>query len=201
MWSTPAPSASSITTCSAGFVADREELLRDRLRRREESRAHSGGGNDGTADLHGWDDIFPIPMPTYVYKFVETGETIEVQQAFTDATLDRGRSPRFRRSPARSRRSSRRSVSRSRAVGFFKTDNRDKKSSKAESSPSKDSATKSSSTTDGSTSGGSASKDSGGSSSSSDTSSSSPARAPPRAANRIRRRPRSPASTPKSTNT
>lgn len=26
-------------------------------------------------------------MPTYVYKFTETGETIEVQQAFTDATL------------------------------------------------------------------------------------------------------------------
>ena len=26
-------------------------------------------------------------MPTYVYKFVETGETIEVQQAFSDATL------------------------------------------------------------------------------------------------------------------
>jgi len=29
---------------------------------------------------------FP-PMPTYVYKFVDTGETIEVQQAFTDDTL------------------------------------------------------------------------------------------------------------------
>lgn len=26
-------------------------------------------------------------MPTYVYKFVETGETIEVQQAFSDPTL------------------------------------------------------------------------------------------------------------------
>ena len=26
-------------------------------------------------------------MPTYVYKFIESGETIEVQQAFTDATL------------------------------------------------------------------------------------------------------------------
>src|SRR5689334_19695557 len=26
-------------------------------------------------------------MPTYVYKFTETGETIEVQQAFTDASL------------------------------------------------------------------------------------------------------------------
>lgn len=26
-------------------------------------------------------------MPTYVYKFTDTGETIEVQQAFSDATL------------------------------------------------------------------------------------------------------------------
>jgi predicted nucleic acid-binding Zn ribbon protein len=26
-------------------------------------------------------------MPTYIYKFIETGETIEVQQAFTDASL------------------------------------------------------------------------------------------------------------------
>ena len=26
-------------------------------------------------------------MPTYVYKFIDTGETIEVQQSFDDATL------------------------------------------------------------------------------------------------------------------
>lgn len=26
-------------------------------------------------------------MPTYVYRFIDTGETIEVQQAFTDPTL------------------------------------------------------------------------------------------------------------------
>ena len=26
-------------------------------------------------------------MPTYVYKFIDTGETVEVQQAFTDDTL------------------------------------------------------------------------------------------------------------------
>ena len=26
-------------------------------------------------------------MPTYVYKFIDTGETIEVQQAFNDPTL------------------------------------------------------------------------------------------------------------------
>jgi predicted nucleic acid-binding Zn ribbon protein len=28
-----------------------------------------------------------LPMPTYVYKFIETDETIEVQQSFTDDTL------------------------------------------------------------------------------------------------------------------
>jgi predicted nucleic acid-binding Zn ribbon protein len=26
-------------------------------------------------------------MPTYVYKFIETGETVEVQQSFSDDTL------------------------------------------------------------------------------------------------------------------
>lgn len=26
-------------------------------------------------------------MPTYVYRFVDTGETIEIQQSFSDATL------------------------------------------------------------------------------------------------------------------
>jgi predicted nucleic acid-binding Zn ribbon protein len=30
---------------------------------------------------------FESAMPTYVYKFIETGETIEVQQSFTDDTL------------------------------------------------------------------------------------------------------------------
>jgi predicted nucleic acid-binding Zn ribbon protein len=31
--------------------------------------------------------IFRIAMPTYVYKFIETGETIEVQQSFADDAL------------------------------------------------------------------------------------------------------------------
>jgi predicted nucleic acid-binding Zn ribbon protein len=30
---------------------------------------------------------FDIAMPTYVYKFIDTGETIEIQQSFDDATL------------------------------------------------------------------------------------------------------------------
>ncbi len=32
-------------------------------------------------------------MPTYVYKFVETGETIEVQQSFTDSALTEAEHP------------------------------------------------------------------------------------------------------------
>lgn len=33
-------------------------------------------------------------MPTYVYKFVETGETIEVQQSFEDPALTEATHPR-----------------------------------------------------------------------------------------------------------
>ena len=33
------------------------------------------------------------PMPTYVYKFVETGETIEVQQDFSEDTLTEAKHP------------------------------------------------------------------------------------------------------------
>ena len=32
-------------------------------------------------------------MPTYVYKFIETGETIEIQQAFTDDALTEAQHP------------------------------------------------------------------------------------------------------------
>ncbi len=32
-------------------------------------------------------------MPTYVYKFIETGETFEVQQAFSDASLTEAEHP------------------------------------------------------------------------------------------------------------
>ena len=36
-------------------------------------------------------------MPTYVYRFVDTGETIEVQQAFTDAALTEAPHPETQR--------------------------------------------------------------------------------------------------------
>jgi predicted nucleic acid-binding Zn ribbon protein len=32
-------------------------------------------------------------MPTYVYKFIDTGETIEVQQSFSDDSLTEARHP------------------------------------------------------------------------------------------------------------
>jgi predicted nucleic acid-binding Zn ribbon protein len=32
-------------------------------------------------------------MPTYVYRFVDTGETIEVQQSFTDPALTEATHP------------------------------------------------------------------------------------------------------------
>jgi len=42
----------------------------------------------------GWSAIpFAPDMPTYVYKFIETGETIEIQQAFTDAALTEAEHP------------------------------------------------------------------------------------------------------------
>ena len=109
-------------------------------------------------------------MPTYVYKFVETGETIEVQQAFTDATLTEVAHPDSGELLPVKKVFTPVGVT-FRGSGFFKTDNREK-SSKSESSPSKDAASKDSSkdskssTTDGS--GGSpsgGSKDSGSSSS------------------------------------
>ena len=32
-------------------------------------------------------DILSLAMPTYVYKFIDTDETVEIQQSFTDDTL------------------------------------------------------------------------------------------------------------------
>ncbi len=36
---------------------------------------------------------YPHAVPTYVYKFLETGETIEVQQSFDDAALTEATHP------------------------------------------------------------------------------------------------------------
>jgi predicted nucleic acid-binding Zn ribbon protein len=131
-------------------------------------------------------------MPTYVYRFVETGETIEVQQAFTDATLTEFAHPDSGEVLPVKKVFTPVGVT-FKGSGFFKTDNRDKPS-KSESSSSKDSA-KTSSKTDGSTSKDSGSSSSTDSSSSASTPSSSGAKTDSSASST------KPASVPKSTTT
>lgn len=110
-------------------------------------------------------------MPIYVYKFVDTGETIEVQQGFHDDTLteiahpDTGKVLPVRKvfTPV--------GVT-FKGSGFFKTDNRSSKSSGSGSS-SGSSATSSDTTSASSDSGSSSSGSSGSASSSSPTGGSS----------------------------
>src|SRR5215471_5860743 len=81
-------------------------------------------------------------MPTYVYKFVDTGETIEVQQAFTDDALTEAPHPSD---------GSLRPVRKVftpvgitfKGNGFYKTDNRGKGSSSSTSSASSSSSSSS----------------------------------------------------------
>ena len=54
-------------------------------------------------------------MPTYVYRFLDSDETIEVHQSFSDAALTEAVHPGHRRRAARCARCSRPSASRSRA--------------------------------------------------------------------------------------
>ena len=101
-------------------------------------------------------------MPTYVYKFVETGETVEIHQAFTDDALTEAVHP------ATGATMSVKKVFQPVGVtfkggGFYKTDSRGSSSAKSTSSASTSSSTESSSSA---------------TSSSSDSSSSTPAPAP-----------------------
>lgn len=86
-------------------------------------------------------------MPTYVYKFVDTGETIEVQQAFSDATLTEATHPTTGQvMPVRK-------VFTPVGVtfkggGFYKTDNRGSSSSSSSSTSSSSSSSTSASSTD-----------------------------------------------------
>jgi predicted nucleic acid-binding Zn ribbon protein len=68
-------------------------------------------------------------MPTYVYRFVKTGETIEVQQSFTDDPLTAAVHPRSGRKMAVKKVFTPVGVT-FRGDGFYKTDSR-AKSSKA----------------------------------------------------------------------
>lgn len=106
-------------------------------------------------------------MPTYVYKFVKTGETIEVQQAFNDEPLTHAKHPETGRKMAVKKVFTPVGVT-FRGDGFYKTDSR------ANGSRSKSSDGAASSTTD-SSSGTSSSADSSASTSPESSSTSKPA--------------------------
>ena len=108
-------------------------------------------------------------MPTYVYKFTDTGETIEVQQAFTDDALTEAVHPASGATMSVKKVFTPVGVT-FKGGGFYKTDSR-KSSSKSSSS----NTPSSTGTTPSSDSGGSSSSDSGGSSSDSSSGSSTPA--------------------------
>jgi predicted nucleic acid-binding Zn ribbon protein len=72
-------------------------------------------------------------MPTYVYKFVATNETIEVEQAFTDDTLTKIKHPESGRKMAVKKVFQPVGVT-FRGSGFFKNDNRGSETKKSESS-------------------------------------------------------------------
>lgn len=111
-------------------------------------------------------------MPTYVYKFVDTGETIEVQQSFTDDSLTEYEHPDSGKVLAVKKVFQPVGVT-FKGTGFFKNDNRGKTStSTAPGSTSDSSSTTPSSTSDSSTPAASpSSTSSSGSSSTSSTSS------------------------------
>ncbi len=112
-------------------------------------------------------------MPTYVYKFVDTGETIEVQQSFTDDTLTEATHPETGEVMPVKKVFQPVGVT-FKGSGFFKTDNRGKSSA---TSASTSNGSKSSGDSTGSSSSGdsksSSSSDSSGSGSASASSSSS----------------------------
>ena len=101
-------------------------------------------------------------MPTYVYKFVETGETIEVQQAFTDDSLTEAVHPASGKTMPVKKVFTSVGVT-FKGGGFYKTDARG--SSSATSSSSSTSSTSSSTSTASSTSSSAGSSSAGSSSS------------------------------------
>ena len=114
-------------------------------------------------------------MPTYVYKFVETGETIEVQQAFTDASLTEAVHPERGVSMAVKKVFQPVGVT-FKGGGFYKTDNRggsSKSSSTTSSSTTGDSSSTSNTSSEGSSAGSTATATATSTSSSSTSSTSS----------------------------
>ena len=109
-------------------------------------------------------------MPTYVYKFIETGETIEVQQSFDDETLTEAIHPDSGDTLPVKKVFLPVGVT-FKGDGFYKTDNRGPKKSATIPAGSSDSGGSSSSSSESSSSSSGGSSDS--SSSSTDSSSSS----------------------------
>jgi predicted nucleic acid-binding Zn ribbon protein len=89
-------------------------------------------------------------MPTYVYRFVDTGETIEVQQAFTDDALTEATHPQSGRVMAVKKVFTPVGVT-FKGSGFYKTDSRGS-SSRTAAKLSRDGGDGGSSSTDSSTS-------------------------------------------------
>ncbi|WP_117000521.1 FmdB family zinc ribbon protein [Desertimonas flava] len=88
-------------------------------------------------------------MPTYVYKFVKTGETIEVQQSFTDEPLTQARNPRTGRTMAVKKVFTPVGVT-FRGDGFYKTDSRSSSKKSSSSSDTTSSSSESSTSDSGS---------------------------------------------------
>jgi len=101
-------------------------------------------------------------MPTYVYRFIDTGETIEVQQAFTDDALTEAVHPTTGATMQVKKVFLPVGVT-FRGGGFYKTDSRGSgtksKSTSSESSSDKSSDTSSGDKSSGDKSGGSSSAD------------------------------------------
>ncbi len=112
-------------------------------------------------------------MPTYVYKFIETGETIEVQQAFSDASLTEAEHPQTGQVLAVRKVFMPVGVT-FKGGGFYKTDSRGGSSKSASNSTAASSTGSSGSESSGS--------ESSGTSGTSDSSSSTPAPSAPVAA-------------------
>ena len=110
-------------------------------------------------------------MPTYVYKFIDTGETIEVQQSFNDATLTEAVHPESGDTMPVKKVFLPVGVT-FKGDGFYKTDNRSKKKSAATPIGERSDAGGSGKSSESGSSSGSSGSESGSSSSSSSDSSS-----------------------------
>ena len=89
-------------------------------------------------------------MPTYVYKFIDTGETIEVQQAFTDNALTHAKHPATGASLKVKKVFTPVGVT-FKGGGFYKTDSRGGKSKSSSSTTSSESSSSSSTSSDSGT--------------------------------------------------